>query len=258
MTSIQTKSAQSSGFEGVWRVIQFNWPMYVAALLAIVVGACILTRIDRHSPWFIFACIGIVLASLQTISSLVASYWVYDLSPLCRWDWLIKIPKDKITTIVNVHSGYDETTGALSRCFPQAHIKTIDLYPALNRREPSIERARSLYRPSSIPICSTLDDWPLSDSSIDLVLIAFAAHEIRDREERVRLLKQVNRLLLGGEARVVLVEHLRDLANAVAYGPGVFHFLPAREWLECVTLAGLRVVEQYRLTPFVGIFILCR
>jgi SAM-dependent methyltransferase len=249
---------KSSGFEGVKRVIQFNWPMYAAALVTIAVACAIITQVDPHSLWHALLLVGVALIAIQTIFSLVASYWVYDLSPLHHWQWLTEIPKGKVATIVNIHSGYDETTGALNQYFPDAQVATIDLYPALNRREPSIERARRLYAPLSQPLCSTLTDWPLPDSSIDMTLIAFSAHEVRSRDERVQLFKQVNRLLSPESGRVVLVEHLRDVANTVAYGPGVLHFLSAHEWLECAALSGLQVVKQYRLTPFVGIFILCR
>jgi hypothetical protein len=33
-------------------------------------------------------------------------------------------------------------------------------------------------------ICETVSGWPLADSSIDLILIAFAAHEVRDSEAK--------------------------------------------------------------------------
>jgi hypothetical protein len=59
-----------------------------------------------------------------------------------------QVREGNLLRIVNVHSGYDETSSALRNLFGNADISTIDLFPALGRREPSIVRARKLYPPS--------------------------------------------------------------------------------------------------------------
>jgi hypothetical protein len=51
----------------------------------------------------------------------------------------------------------------------------------------------------------------------------------------------------------VLVEHTRDAASFLAFGPGFLHFLPRSEWLRLVAASGLRVAKELRITPFVTV-----
>jgi len=248
-----------NSFEGVKRVIQFNWPLYAgaAAVCAIlgVIRFCFYSQLDDALRLILNGVSSIVAA--ETVLSLLASYWIYDASPLHELQWLKASLPEPLNVILSVHSGYDEVSVALARCFPTATISNVDLYPSLGQREPSIERARRLYAPPSKAVSTAIDNWPIADSSVDLLLIAFAAHELRDREKRVKLLTQARKTVSLSAGRIVLVEHLRNLANCAVYGPGAFHFYSKKEWLECASQANLRVVTQFTITPFVGIFVLC-
>jgi hypothetical protein len=58
--------------------------------------------------------------------------------------------------------------------------------------------------------------------------------------------------------KVIVVEHLRDLAAALAFGPGISHFFPRREWLRMGSVAGLAVERERRIThsfecSFIGV-----
>jgi SAM-dependent methyltransferase len=243
-------------FDGMLRVVQFNWPLYATAagvvLLLLVLATQPLFAVGLRVIFFVAA----ALVSLQTVLSLLASHWVYDRSALKDWRFLLGAGREGSLRIVNVHSGYDETSSALRNLFGNADISTIDLFPALGRREPSIVRARKLYPPSVNSICETVSGWPLADSSIDLILIAFAAHEVRDSKQRELLFQQA-RQVLKPNGRIVLVEHARDFANFVAFGPGFMHFLPLAEWIRCAAQNNLKIAKKYRITPLVAVLELC-
>ncbi len=97
----------------------------------------------------------------------------------------------------------------------------------------------------------------VEDGSADLVLIILSAHEIRDRRERERLFHESARML-ADSGRIVLVEHLRDVAAALAFGPGLFHFYPRSIWLKQVASARLAIRDELAITPFVRVFVLER
>jgi len=244
-------------FVGMLRVVRFNWPLYVASALAVLALLLLAAQsIFAGGVRAVFLLCSI-LVLLQTLLSLLASHWVYDRSALRDWRFLLELLNEQDSLcIVNVHSGYDETSGALRQLFAKADIATVDLYPALGRREPSIVRARKLYPPVAKSICETISDWPLTDCSVDFILIAFAAHEVRDPEQRKLLFQQARRVLKP-TGRIVLVEHVRDFSNFVAFSLGFLHFLPLAEWISCASRSNLKIAKQYRITPLVAVLELC-
>jgi SAM-dependent methyltransferase len=261
-------------FDGMLRVVQFNWPLYATAacvmLVLLVLASCSVFADGMRVIFFVAA----AFVLLQTVLSLLASHWVYDRSALKDWRFLLELIPPSLSTadprsgignqsglecnlrIVSVHSGYDETSGALRQLFARAEIATVDLYPALGRRESSIMRARKLYPPLAKSICETISDWPLSDSSVDFILIAFAAHEVRDSKQRELLFQQARRVLKPS-GRIVLVEHVRDFSNFLAFSLGFMHFLPLVEWIRCASKSHLKIAKQYRITPLVAVLELC-
>ena len=88
-----------------------------------------------------------------------------------------------------------------------------------------------------------------------MIFLLFAAHELREAKRRTQLLVEAHRVLTQ-DGQIVLVEHLRDLPNFLAFGPGFLHFHSRRSWLRNVREAGFEIVQQRGVTPFVRCFTL--
>jgi hypothetical protein len=76
---------------------------------------------------------------------------------------------------------------------------------------------------------------------------------LRGAEAREAFFAELRRVL-AGHGSVILVEHLRDAANFVAFGPGVWHFVPRREWLRVARACGFAAAAEVSVTPFVRAF----
>src|SRR6185369_12297714 len=99
------------------------------------------------------------------------------------------------------------------------------------------------------------DAWAVAAESADLVLGLLAIHELRSEAERSAWFAEAKRCLRKG-GRVVLVEHLRDIANFLAFGPGFLHFHSPASWRRCWECAGFRSIDEFSVTLFVRIFVL--
>lgn len=238
--------------QGVWTVVRFNWHLHAAALALAAVfltTAWFLTGI----PAQISALVGFgTLASIAV--SLAATWWAYDASGLYRMDWL---SEDMAGTrnSANLHAGFDETSHLLEKKFPEAAWHVFDFYNPSRHTEISIRRARKAHPPQEKTISITTDSLPLGDGELDRALLFLAAHEIRDHDERVRFFREIRRSLRM-DGRVIVTEHLRDIANIAAYSLGAWHFHTRDEWLGTFEDAGFRVVRTFSNNLFITTFVL--
>ena len=80
-------------------------------------------------------------------------------------------------------------------------------------------------------------------------------HEMRDAQQRQQMLMALAEGL-APSGRVVVVEHLRDLPNAVAFSVGFAHFLSRSSWQRDFDASGLALLEEKKVTPSVRQFVL--
>lgn len=229
-------------------IVRFNWPMYAASLACVLIFSLAGRLVDPPFCWLFWA--AALGSAYFTLSSLLVSFWVYDWSGFYRWKWL---PDASPRTVLNIHAGFDESSRALGQRYASAELTILDFYDPARHTEPSIARARAFLPPlPGTQVCST-SRLPLEDLSQDLVFLIFAAHEIREPAERTQFFRELRRVCRG---RIYLVEHQRDLANFLAFGPGFQHFHSPSQWLQSWSGAGLKCSQERFFTPFVRIFVL--
>lgn len=239
-------------FQGVLNILSFNRHFYVFGLLALtlIIASHLVFSWTNPLYWII---IGAFLYGL--IMPLIISAYVYDLSGYYHFNWLkgLNIEESNAKQILNINAGFDETSFIIKSLFPQSNLTVFDFYNAKQHTEPAIVRARkvSLVYPNTQQIKT--NSIPLEDNSVDIIFLLSAVHEIRSHEEKIQFLKECNRLCKSN-GKVIMVEHLRDFPNFLAFSVGFTHFFSKRTWKNAFEKAGFSSFVETKFTPFMSIF----
>jgi len=239
--------------QGVANIVRFNWHFYLLAAVLF----CVLTICIRFVPHTLAIVLSIARFTMVagTLLSLAVSFYIYDCSGLYTLSWLDGLGMNTAPDIVNIHSGFDETSVLLAKKYPRAHLSVCDFYDPVKHTEVSIKRARRAYPPYPGTVVISTAHIPLQPHSADHIFAILAAHEIRDHNERV-LFFQALKSSLKTNGSIIVVEHLRNMPNFIAYNIGFLHFLSKQEWKNTFREAGLTIVSEMKVTPFVHTFIL--
>lgn len=247
-----TAIALRGRYQGLVQIVNFNWRSYVTALAALGVVSIAWPFLARGER--IGIALGIAPALFWLAASLAVSHYIYDRSPLYQLDWLARALARPVQSWINIHSGWDESSPTLEAVFPAATGQVVDIFDAANMTENSIRLAQRHNLPQPSVAKGRYDALPLNDSLFDTAFCIFAAHELRQHLQRVALFREIARVLdRGGE--LVLVEHVRDWRNFLAFGPGFLHFFSRPEWRRAASDAALILRKEFTFTPFVRVFI---
>ena len=248
-------TAMRRPYQGVVQILEFNRRRYVMTLIG--AGAASLALPHLELPLRLAMLVFVVPAIFWTFSSLLVSHYVYDCFPLYDLTWLSQTLSRIPRRWVNIHCGFDETSPLLAATFPDACGTVIDIFDPQVTTETSIRQAREGRHTAIDTTHARYDNLCLEAESFDAAFCIFAAHELRVHAQRVKLFKEVARVLrVGGE--FVLIEHLRDWRNLLGFGPGFLHFFSRNAWRKAAAHAGLAVRAEFSRTPFVHVFILRR
>ncbi|CAN5802472.1 hypothetical protein BH10BAC2_BH10BAC2_41130 [soil metagenome] len=239
-------------FQGVANILSFNRHFYVFGLLLVV----ILFASRLFIEWSDFVFWAIIAALIYgLLMPLIVSAYVYDFSGYYDFHWLTKFISDpeSVQSITNINAGFDETSFIINSKFPGSDLKVFDFYNASRHTEPAIKRARkvSLMFPNTQIIASNA--IPLNNNTIDIIFLLSAVHEIRSHEEKVQFLKECYRICKPN-GKVIMVEHLRDFPNFVAFSVGSTHFFSRSVWRNAFESAGFTSFQETKFTPFMSVF----
>jgi len=239
-------------FQGVFNILSFNRHFYIVGLVVFMIIIM---------SWLIFSWSNSLFYIMVTafiyglIIPLIVSAYVYDYSGYYNFDWLkdFNLNNTNPTKIININAGFDETSFILKNHFPKSTIQVFDFYNSKQHTEPAIVRARkvSLIYPNTKSIKTNA--IPLKNESTDLIFLLSAAHEIRLYEEKVKFLKECRRICKPN-GKVIMVEHLRDLPNFLAFSIGFTHFFSKKTWKKAYMEAGFSSISETKFTPFMSIF----
>ena len=238
-------------YSGVLKIVRFNWPWYLMAIaVTLSVILCFYLGILR-GPWTAIVLAGLIAANAWLVASLAVSHYIYDRSGMQKGAWLDGIHASNVAHVGIFHAGHDEASKAVGFRLPSAQVQVFDFYDPGRNGTGSLERARAAAARRDLAI--NVERIPISSATLDLGLLIFAAHEIRDDNQRAILFRELSRVLAPA-GRLIIVEHLRDVWNFLAYGPGAFHFLSRQTWRRSFADAGMEISRESSCTPFVRVF----
>lgn len=242
-------------WQGVAQILHFNWRIYLAT--AAVVGTALGAWPLLPAAGRVLVCMAVAPALFWMVASLAISHYVYDMFPLYDLHWLARALAVTPRRWINIHAGWDETSGLLQGIFPDAVGEAVDLFDPRVMTEPSIRQAQRTSRAAIPTIAARYDALPFENGSVDTVFVIFAAHELRRRSQRQRFFAEVARVLTT-DGECLVMEHVRDRWNFLAFGPGFLHFFSAYEWRQDAQQAGLDLKREFSMTRFVHVFIMRR
>lgn len=241
-------------FQGVGNIIRFNWPVYIGAV-GLVLSCFLLANYFGWANQFLILLVAVV--SLPLVVSVGISYYVYDWSGLYKFDWLDDLDFPQGAVGLNIHAGFDETSVLLKEKFPKVNWEILDFYDPKKHTELSVKRARKKYPADPDAQQISTSKLLVETGSVAKVFLFFAAHEIRDEQERRLFFLELNRVL-EPDGQIVIVEHLRDWRNLLAYNIGFFHFQSRSTWLSAFESGKLTITKEFRINPFITTFILSK
>lgn len=240
-------------FQGVLNILDFNRHFYYYGVSALILLLTISYFIALSPILTILIFCGFVYGLLMP---LIVSAYVYDFSDYYSMNWLdsfIKQPDLLPMKLVNINAGFDETSFIIKDKIKESELNVFDFYDQDTHTEAAIIRARKVsdVYPNTKQIKT---NWiPLDDNTADIVFLLSAAHEIRDFREKVVFLEQCLRICKPS-GKVIMVEHLRDFPNFVAFTIGFNHFFSKRVWKKAFESAGFGSFKEEKFTPFMSIF----
>jgi hypothetical protein len=202
--------------------------------------------------WRIIGGLGALIFAWYALASFLAFHAMFDRSNLLSGTWHHGLIAQPPARWVQISVCLEETTLPMNEVFPRSEGLLLDLFNSDVMTEPAVTRARKMAR-TDLATAATPGSLPVDDLWADLSVVTLAAHEIRAAAMREQLFRELRRIT-SSDGSIIVVEHLRNLAAFIAFGPGLFHFHPRSEWIRLAKQAELSLQSETSITPFVHVF----
>lgn len=240
-------------FQGVLNILSFNRHFYIIGLIALTLLMIVFKLLNLP---FYFHWITLIAFLYGLLMPLIVSAYVYDFSGFYNFEWLknLSLSDTPDTLNLNINAGFDETSFIIKDILPKSDLKVFDFYNSEKHTEAAIVRARkvTMLYPNTKEIST--DYIPLYDQTVNHIFLLSAVHEIRSQKEKIVFLKECHRVCKNNGS-VVLVEHLRDWPNFIAFTIGFTHFFSKNTWMVALKKSGFNSIKEIKFTPFMSIFI---
>ena len=139
MNTIATPRPMRGPWQGVVQILQFNWRMYAATAVGASAGLGVWPLLPEAVRMLLLMVLA--PAAFWMIASLAVSHYVYDRFPLYDLHWMERALGHAPRRWINIHAGWDETSGLLEAIFPDAVGEAVDLFDPRVMTEASIREA---------------------------------------------------------------------------------------------------------------------
>lgn len=237
-------------FQGILNILSFNRHFFLAGCFIVLILITVIFYTTENIRTLVLSLLLVVLWNLTI--PLILSYYIYDRSGFYKLMWLSNFEIKTADQVACVNAGFDETSFLIKEKL-NLNIVTFDFYNVDKHTEISIKRARDKYPPDQSTI--KLNDYnsPLKHAPFDFIFVIFAAHEIRNQAERSAFFSCLRKSITGN-GRIIVIEHLRNAPNLLAYTIGAFHFFSRSNWQNVFSWADLKIENEFKFTPFISLF----
>ncbi|WBX98162.1 class I SAM-dependent methyltransferase [Chryseobacterium gambrini] len=235
-------------------VVLFNYQKIVLGFIVSIL-LCVLSFWINSTPVILILRILSALIIINIFASLLASYILYDHSDLYELKKLKGIVDwNKTENAILVHASFDPLSKRLEEKYPDLNLTVCDIFGNRHEQEKGIETSKKVFPPNPKEIKIKPDHLPFENQSQDVILAITALHEILDHDQRVLFFKEAKRILKD-DGVIIVSEQFRDLTNFIFFNIGAFHFLSQKQWKRAISEAGLKIIENKKITPFANMLI---
>jgi len=253
-------------FTGTLRHIYAHWPTYAAAygsiillLVLVAISAAQGTGAGPVTAIIILSTVSLLVIGYFLVASLWAAHNLYDVGGLRPHHMLFDMAQlQSSDSLVYVDLGLRHQAIEIGRRLTTGKVLVIDVYKPQWTDSRALVRARGrmLHAPDDPRYewyAADISLFPIPDGSVAAVILCQVLSNFWQDGDRLRLLKEVHRVLIPN-GRVLVAERTRSTANWLVRGPAALALRRTEYWRALLAQADLRVRSDRDLGGLIHCF----